>query len=45
MIAVPIALARLYSGGLWASIAAHQVTNSLPGLVLMLILTGTMPAS
>ncbi|AGC60265.1 putative secreted protein [Mycobacterium liflandii 128FXT] len=45
VIAVPIALARLYSGGLWASIVAHQVTNSLPGLVLMLILTGTMPAS
>jgi membrane protease YdiL (CAAX protease family) len=43
VVAIPIALARLYSGGLLASIVAHQVTNLLPGIVLMLGLAGSMP--
>ncbi len=44
VVAIPIALARLYSGGLLASIVAHQVTNLLPGISLMLGLVGVMPA-
>jgi uncharacterized protein len=45
VIAIPIGLARLYSGGLMASIVAHQVTNLLPGLSLMLALAGVTPAT
>ena len=45
VVAIPIALARLYSGGLLASIVAHQVTNLLPGIVLMLGLAGIMPTT
>lgn len=45
VVAIPIALARLYSGGLLASIVAHQVTNLLPGIALMLGLAGAMPPS
>lgn len=45
VVAIPIALARLYSGGLLASIVAHQVTNLLPGVVIMLGLVGAMPAN
>ncbi|MEE6178264.1 CPBP family intramembrane glutamic endopeptidase [Mycobacterium sp. 050134] len=45
VVAIPIALARWYSGGLLASIVAHQVTNFLPGVVLMLSLLGALPAS
>jgi CAAX protease family protein len=33
----------LYSGGLLASIVAHQVTNLLPGVVVTLGLAGIMP--
>jgi membrane protease YdiL (CAAX protease family) len=44
-VAIPIALARLYSGGLLASIVAHQVTNLLPGVVIMLGLVGAMPTN
>ncbi len=44
VVAIPIALARLYSGGLLASVVAHQVTNLLPGIALMLGLLGLMPA-
>lgn len=40
VVAIPIALARLHSGGLLASIVAHQVTNLLPGIVVMLGLAG-----
>jgi membrane protease YdiL (CAAX protease family) len=40
VVAIPIALARLYSGGLLASIVAHQVTNLLPGVIIMLGLVG-----
>jgi uncharacterized protein len=43
VIAIPIGLARLYSGGLMASIVAHQVTNLLPGIALMLALAGVTP--
>lgn len=45
VVAIPIALARLYSGSLLASIVAHQVTNMLPGIVMMFGLMGMMPAS
>jgi membrane protease YdiL (CAAX protease family) len=45
VVAIPIALARLYSGGLLASIVAHQVTNLLPGISLMLGLVGIMPTT
>ena len=45
VVAIPIALARLYSGGLLASIVAHQVTNLLPGIVMMLGLAGFMPTT
>jgi uncharacterized protein len=41
--AIPIGLARLYSGGLLASIVAHQVTNLLPGIAIMLGLAGVLP--
>ncbi len=44
VVAIPIALARLYSGGLLASVVAHQVTNLLPGIALMLGLVGVMPS-
>ncbi len=44
VVALPIGLARLYAGNLTASIVAHQVTNLLPGLVLMLSIAGAMPA-
>jgi len=45
VVAIPIALARLYSGGLLASIVAHQVTNLLPGVAIMLGLVGAMPTN
>jgi membrane protease YdiL (CAAX protease family) len=43
VVAIPIALARLFTNGLPAGIAAHQVTNLLPGIVVMLSLAGAMP--
>lgn len=43
VVAVPIALARLHSGSLWGGIIAHQVTNLLPGMVMMFSLLGMMP--
>lgn len=43
VVAIPIALARLYSGSLWGGIIAHQVTNLLPGVVMMFSLLGMMP--
>ncbi|MDD4865886.1 MAG: lysostaphin resistance A-like protein [Mycobacterium sp.] len=42
VVALPIGLARFYSGALPASIVAHQVSNLLPGIVLMLGLAGVM---
>ncbi|MDG4666717.1 CPBP family intramembrane glutamic endopeptidase [Mycobacterium sp. 236(2023)] len=44
VVAIPIGLARLYADNLSASIVAHQVTNLLPGLVLMFSVAGAMPA-
>lgn len=44
VVAVPIALARLYTDNLTASVVAHQVTNLLPGLVLMFTVAGAVPA-
>jgi uncharacterized protein len=43
VVAIPIALARLYTGGLLASIVAHQVNNLLPGIALLLGLVGVIP--
>jgi uncharacterized protein len=40
VVAIPIAVARLYTGRLLASIVAHQVNNLLPGVVLLLGLLG-----
>lgn len=44
VVAIPIALARLYSGSLTAGVLAHQVTNLLPGLVMMFGLMGMLPS-
>jgi membrane protease YdiL (CAAX protease family) len=43
VVAVPIGLARAYTGGLIAPIVAHQVNNLLPGIGLYLMLTGAFP--
>lgn len=43
VVAIPIGLARLYADNLSASIVAHQVTNLLPGLVLMFTVAGVTP--
>ncbi len=43
VVALPIGLARLYGDSLIAGILAHQITNLLPGLVLMLTVAGAMP--
>jgi len=43
VVAIPIAIARLYTGRLLASIVAHQINNLLPGIVLMLGLLGVLP--
>jgi CAAX protease family protein len=45
VVAIPIALARLYSGNLTAAIVAHQLTNLPPGVYLVLALIGTVPPS
>lgn len=44
VIAIPIGLARLFSGRLGASIIAHQVNNFLPALAVLLVALGAMPA-
>ena len=44
VVALPIALARLQTGRLAASVVAHQVNNLLPGVVLALALVGVLPA-
>jgi membrane protease YdiL (CAAX protease family) len=45
VIAIPIGLARLITGRLGASIAAHAVNNLLPGIALYLMLVGVpLPA-
>lgn len=43
VVAIPIGLARVFTGRLLASIVAHQVNNLLPGIVLMLGLLGVVP--
>jgi membrane protease YdiL (CAAX protease family) len=43
VVAIPIALARLYTGRLLASIVAHQINNLLPGIALALGLLGVLP--
>ena len=43
VVALPIALARLMTGRLVASIVAHQVNNLVPGVVLALTLVGVTP--
>lgn len=42
--AIPIGLARMYTGGLLASIVAHQVANLIPASLIMLAMAGVMPA-
>lgn len=42
VIAVPIGLARLYTGRLGASIIAHQVNNLLPAVSLLLVMLGAV---
>jgi membrane protease YdiL (CAAX protease family) len=43
VVAIPIAIARLYTGRLPASIVAHQINNLAPGIVLVLGLLGLLP--
>lgn len=43
IVAIPLGLARIFTGRLLASIVAHQVNNLLPGIVLMLGLLGVVP--
>jgi uncharacterized protein len=43
IVAIPIAVARLYTGRLLPSIVAHQVNNLLPGIALFLGLMGVVP--
>jgi hypothetical protein len=45
VVALPIALARLRTGRLLASVVAHQVNNLLPGVVLAMTLLGVAPVS
>jgi membrane protease YdiL (CAAX protease family) len=45
VVALPIALARLRTGRLAASVVAHQVNNLLPGVVLALTLLGVVPTA
>jgi uncharacterized protein len=42
IVAIPIAVARLYTGRLLTSIVAHQVNNLAPGILLMLGLLGVV---
>ena len=44
IIAVPIGLARLFTGRLLASIIAHQLNNLLPSIWLLLVLLGKLKA-
>ncbi len=45
VVALPLGLARVYSGGLVAPIIAHQINNLLPGIGLYLVLTGALPGA
>ncbi|MGM1062781.1 lysostaphin resistance A-like protein [Saccharothrix sp. Mg75] len=44
VIAIPIGIARLITRRLTASVVAHVVNNFLPGLTLLLVSVGVMPA-
>jgi len=44
VVALPIALARMRTGRLTASVVAHQVNNLLPGVLLALALVGVLPS-
>ncbi|MCS7482598.1 CPBP family intramembrane metalloprotease [Umezawaea endophytica] len=44
VIALPIGIARLITRRLTASVVAHVVNNFLPGLTILLIAVGVMPA-
>ena len=43
VVALPIGLARVFTGKLLPSVVAHQVNNLLPGIGLMLGLLGVVP--
>ena len=45
IVALPIALARMRTGRLAASVVAHQVNNLLPGVVLALAIVGVLPTT
>ena len=45
VVALPIALARMRTGRLTASVVAHQVNNLLPGVVLALAIVGVVPTT
>jgi membrane protease YdiL (CAAX protease family) len=45
MISLPVALARLLTGNLLASITAHQVNNFLPAIGLLLLTLGVAPTT
>jgi uncharacterized protein len=45
VVAIPLAVARLYTGRLPASIVAHSVNNLLPGIALVLMLLGVLPGA
>ena len=44
VIALPIGIARLITRRLTASVVAHVINNFLPGLTLLLVSVGVMPA-
>jgi membrane protease YdiL (CAAX protease family) len=43
VISLPIALARMLTGNLLASIVAHQANNFLPAVGLLLLTQGLLP--
>ena len=45
VVAIPIGLARLYTGRLVASVVAHSVNNLLPGVALVMMLLGVLPGT
>ena len=45
VVAIPIGLARLYTGRLLAGVVAHGVNNLLPAVALVLMLLGVLPGT
>lgn len=45
VVAIPIALARLYTGRLVAGVVAHAVNNLLPAVSLVMMLLGVLPGT